>query len=341
MPLRTPRRKTVAAASSLLLLGALGGWGWWPIRWVPQPAAKFPAVLERYEAAVAEEAQVAPLGSFVHTGHRAGSFQEFAKTLYAGDAGARRPVAELMDRAYDAFGLDGIEVDVRASPLNARDVVVVHDRIDVAPLDEAGRAYAEANTARGLLEHFLARERHRDGRRIVFELKAPRDGLDAATEEAVDRLARTLNEVLGPRADAALARGAVDLLSFNHAALERMHDALGEAGAGHGLYQIVTSNQYPEWIFRFGPQPPFDAALEAKLREVPWLRGVYFDPRFVDDFAQLFNSISEEREAHGLNALELHLSTFSHERADFTARLAAEPEPLRHVSGLIYEIRTR
>jgi len=338
MPLRTKRRKTVAAASSLLLLGALGGWGWWPIRWIPQPAAEFPAVLERYEAAVAEEAKVAPLGSFVHTGHRAGSFQEFAKTLYAGDAAARRPVVELMDRAYDEFGLSGIEVDVRASPLNERDVVVVHDRIDVAPLDEAGRAYAEANTARGLLEHFLAGERHLDGRRIVFELKAPRDGLDPATEQSVDRLARTLNEVLGARP---LARGAVDVISFNHAALQRMHAALGEAGAAHGLYQIVTSNQYPEWIFRFGPQPPFDATLEAKLREVPWLRGVYFDPRFVDDFAHLFNSISEEREAQGLNALELHLSTFSHERAEFAARLAAEPEPLRHVSGLIYEIRTR
>lgn len=323
------------------VVAVFGWWGLWPIRWLSLPAAAFPEAAARYRAEVAAVAEAAPVGSFVHTGHRGGSFEEYAKTLHAGRPPTWKPVTALMDRAFDTLGLTAIEVDLRPSPLDDRAVVVVHDPVDGARLDDAGRRYVERSTVRRVVRAFLDRGRHRRGQRLVFEIKAPREGLDEASRQTVDRLARALNELLGGRPDEALARGALDLISFNHGALVRLHRALGPTGAGHGLFLIVTSNQFPEWVFRLGPQPPFSAGLQARLREVPWLRGVYFDPRFVDGFARLFNGISEDRQARGLRPLELHLSTFSYRLGDLVDRLADQPERLRHVRGLIYEIRRR
>ena len=115
------KRKLLAAP--VLLFGTLGfgGWGLWPVNWTSQARGEFPAAVDRYYAAVAPAVEAAPLSSFVHTGHRAGSFEEFAKDLHGGIPAQPKPVSELMDRAFDELGLTSVEVDVRSSPLNERD----------------------------------------------------------------------------------------------------------------------------------------------------------------------------------------------------------------------------
>jgi hypothetical protein len=336
-----PRLKRTVLASPVVLCGALylGWWGLWPIHWTSQGRGEFPAAVGRYHAAVAEVTEAAPAGSFLHTGHRGGNYQAYAKNLQRGLPERPLSLAVLMDEAFEELGLTAIEIDVRPSPLEGGEALVVHDIVDGAALNTVGRDYVLQNTVRKTVEYFLAREHHLLGRRLVFEIKAPREGLDASAEQAVDRTARTLNEVLTGRADEAAARGALDLISFNHLALVRLHAALGASAAGHGLYQIVTSNQYPEWLYAISTQPPLNAQRLAELRETPWLRGVYFDPKFIDGFARLFNGINQARKAAGLGLLEIHVSTYSHDLDGLMARLQADTEPLRHVRGLMYQIR--
>lgn len=311
----------------------------WPTRWTSQSPTEFPAAVERYYRAVAAATEAAPVSSFVHCGHRAGSYQEFAKNLQLGQPLAPRSVVELMDRAFDERGLNAIEIDLRASPFNEREVVVVHDAVDGAALDDAGRRYVEENTARAVLRHFLAQGHHERGRRLVFELKAPLEGLDDEARAAIDRFAAALSEQLAGRPDEEVARRRIDVISFSFEALERLHQALGADAGGHGFMPIITTDRYPEWLVRLASQTPFSRAVKARLRELPWLTGVYFDPRFVKDFGALFNGINDDREANDLTALEMHVSTYSHELDELVARLRAQREPLRNVRGLIYQIR--
>jgi hypothetical protein len=296
-----------------------------------------PDTLPRYYEATARLTEAAPVGSFVHAGHRFGAYQDYPTNLHR--VGAEQPldVGPLMDLCFGPLGLNGAEFDVRPSPLPGDGrVLVVHDRIGDAPLDAAALDYLARNTLDDAFLHFAGQGYHRRGCRLFVELK----GSGAEIEGTVEALL-ALDETLGPE-EAAQVRLAIDVLSFQREALTRTHEAwLARAGdrAQPRLFFIPTSNRFPVWLHRkLTSLPVFDEAAHALLHE-PWVSGVFFDPRFMNDFAALFNGISREREAVGLAPLEVHLSGFLTGFEDFAELLEEQDEPLLHVRGIVYEVK--
>lgn len=331
----------------LCLLPALAGGGLfasplWP-RWTSLTRAKLPDWTKRYDQATRANSEAAPVGSFLHIGHRAGSFEEYARTINGELPTRPRAVTELMDLSFTELGLNAIEIDVRRSPLEGdTSAVVVHDRISPGDLSRTAREYIRANTLSGLLRHYLAKGYHVQGKRIFVELKASNAAkLDVEARESIDRTAAALTTTLQGRADAETARRHVELISFNQHALEHARQALGTAAKAHKLHLILTSNRHPEFTYQLirSDLRPVDASLVSWLGKTSWVNGVLFDPRYVEGFASLFNRLNRKRERRGLAPLALHLSTYSHDFAGFVERLSAAGQRLRHVRGLVYEVR--
>lgn len=310
-------------------------------QWTSLPRAELSQWTKRFAKATRAHSDVAPVGSLLHIGHRAGSYEEYARTL-EGDLSHVRRVVELMDMSFGPLGLNAIEIDVRSSPLEGDEsAIVVHDRI-AGELSAHAREYIGANTLRGLLRHYVRRGYHRQGKRLFVELKAPdAAGLDAEARAAIDRTVAALETTLRQHADAKLVRSHVEFISFNRHALKYARKALGAAAPLHRLHMILTTNQQAGAALAVirGDLAVLDSTQTAWLADTSLLSGILFDPRYVDDFTSLFNGINRQRTERGLSPLALHLSTYSHDYPSFVARLAAEGKRLRHVRGLVYEVR--
>ena len=151
----------------------------------PIPRDQIRASLPRYYDATSACAETAPPQQFVHTGHRVGNPDAYARSLNGArpDPPQPAPIADLMDHSFGELGLTAIEFDVRSSPLPGdQSVVVVHDPIKPGSLSEVARTYMSANTLQRVLEHFVAREYYLAGYRLLIELKVPwGPELDAAS----------------------------------------------------------------------------------------------------------------------------------------------------------------
>ena len=309
--------------------------------WKSLPRGELPEWTKRFGKAIRAHSDAAP-ASLLHIGHRAGSFEEYARNL-DGELEHARPVTELMDMSFGPLGLNAIEIDVRSSPIEGDTrAVVVHDRIDPAALSTSARDYIDANSVTRLLRHFVQKGYHRQGKRLFVELKASNaSGLDAEGRAAIDRTAQALETTLRSRSDASLVRKHVELISFNRFALEHARKALGAAAPLHRLHMILTSNQHPDFTYELIREDlrALDDTLTTWLSGTPLLNGVLFDPRYVDGFATLFNRINAKRKARGLDPLDLHLSTYSHDYLGFVERMSATGQRLRNVRGLVYEVR--
>jgi hypothetical protein len=333
-------RRRLAMTSTLLLVLAVAASVWWLVpSWVSLPRRELPTWTQRFALATHTHADVAPGSSLLHIGHRAGSYEEYAKNL-AGDLDHARPVTELMDLSFGELGLNVIELDVRSSPIEGDEhAVVVHDRIAPGALTVDAREYIRQNTFEALVRHYVSQGYHRQGKRLFVELKAAEaSGVDPEGRSAIERVAAALTRVLKGRADAARVRSHIELISFNRFALAHARETLG---AEHCLHLILTSNRHPGFALEL-VRPDLralDEGVTAWLAKTPLLSGVFFDPRYVEGFAALFNGINRRRGERGLSPLAVHLSTYSHDYAGFVERLAGAGQRLRNVRGLIYEVR--
>ncbi len=313
----------------------------------PIPRDQIRASLPRYYDATSACAETVPPHQFVHTGHRVGNPDAYARRLNGARPDPPQParIADLMDHSFGELGLTAIEFDVRSSPLPGdQSVVVVHDPIKPGSLSETARTYMSANTLQRVFEHFVAREYYRAGYRLLIELKVPwGPELDAASRTLLDRTAAAVRS-LDEHPDVDAIRPSIVFASFNLDALESMREALkSSATADCGYYLMATSNQFPQWVFNwFTPLPRFDGSIERQLTETPWLTGTVFSPRWVDRFVEIFNRINHDRVEGGLRPLDLHLAIYSETFDDYVRRLGEATSdgdrPLRHVAGLVYEV---
>ena len=336
---RRRAKRVLAAVLTCVAVVLFLRWLWLPV-WKPLARRHMPRWTQRFaKAAEAHSELRTPPEGLIQIGHRAGSFEEYAKSV--DDLESKRSVNELMDLSFGELGLNAIEVDVRSSPLDDVKAVVVHDAIAPGELSVAARKFIRANSVAAVLRHFVAKGYHRQGKRIFFELKASdATRLDPDAKAAIDGTAAALEAILRGRTDAALVRRHVELISFNQHALEYASVALGAAAPLHRLHMILTTNQHSKLLFETvrSDLRVLDEAVTAWLAKTPLISGVFFDPRYVDGFAGLFNGINERRTCRGLAPLALHLSTYSHDYAEFVERLKAAGQPLKNVRGLVYEV---
>jgi hypothetical protein len=247
--------------------------------------------------------------------HRGGSYQEYAKNINCGAFPVRtavRDINDLMDESFARRGVDSIEIDLRTVRGNAAfpGVYVVHDAIESAHLDNpsstAAREYLSRNSIDRVIRHFIEAGYYKKGKGLFIELKIPRRSLFSnngpldteerayvsKTLEAVDG---AINTAIPSAKERAEVRRRITFISFNLFALEEIQNLMGDA---YNLHFLAATNRgfagriaaARDYELNF-----FNDALADRIAGAEWLKGIWFDPRGMDDCARIFNGINERR----------------------------------------------
>ena len=294
--------------------------------------------------------------------HRAGSYQEYAKNINCTAFNADndiRDINDLMDEAFTRYKADGIEIDLRTIPSNPafKGVYVTHDAIKSLIARHghaAARGYLSRNSINQVLKHFIDRGYDLSGRRIFMELKVPRKHLlsnntDPDEEdmrylrESYTAVTTALNEVPDTARRKSIASH-LGFISFNPYALKAIHDM---DDAGYELHFLAATNRPVAGRFAalLDDELNFmNDSIRGYLTRADWLDGIWFDPRGIDNAAEIFNSINDGRKRKA----GIYLFTFKLEYGDLKKRLASyvyedeknkKKRKLESVRSLMFDIR--
>ena len=304
---------------------------------------------QTYYDATSAYADMAPPERFVHTGHQAGSYREYARTVKTTTVRPReaRDVVDLMDQSFNGLGLTAVELDVQLARLpQGPAVVIVHDEIHRHELEGRALEYAGANTVERILDHFVDQGYHRQGRHVYFELKS-RHGWDAPladkTIEMLNRLAAVI-ATYDRHPEARRIRRSIGFFAFSYEALHYLHIALdGDGPARYSYFLMATSNRFAEWTFQWTVLPPFNERVQEILATTPWISGTVFAPRWINRYGPIFNGINASRLEQGLKPIDLYFALYAESYENYVAGLKRQTnggaDRIGHVSGFVYEIR--
>ena len=208
------------------------------------------------------------------------------------------PTTDTMKTAFEAIGLDAIEMDVQAieSGDSDGDVYVVHDKPTTADMaDEVVSTYLAGNRLVSVLEAFAAARYYEQGKRIYLEYKTDPTigelvGADLALIERTMAIVDEVASTCGPESEQ--FRAHIGFVSFNDRALQRSRD-LAQA-SGHSLHFIAGTNR-PVCRLLAGiiGETRLDHDAIERLRSATWLTGIWFAPGWVPDYGEVFPAIDE------------------------------------------------
>jgi hypothetical protein len=305
--------------------------------------------------------------------HRAGSFQEYAKSVhvenfkYGSGCRAVKDVAVLMDRSFNELASDGIEIDAQTVPASRdyTNVYIVHDKIDASNLSDKAKTYLANNTLTKVLIHFIENEYFKSqngspaGKYLFIELKIPKRHLHVNhssltqdqkqyIEQIIGELQQTIESEAGTGAMGAAVRRHIGFASFNLYALEYANKfAQSNSQSGYLFNFIAGTNRgllgYLANIFGSREINYLNAKLTQRLISHDWLTGIWFDPAGINHIAATFNEINRHREP----PLLLYISTYNLKRNSYLKRLRrdiavdddGQPIKLENVRGLIFDIQ--
>lgn len=293
--------------------------------------------------------------------HRAGSYQEYAKNIncpeFNIDNGIR-DINDLMDEAFTRYKADGIEIDLRTVHGNPayKGVYVSHDEIESVIMKhghEAARAYLSRNSIDQVLKHFIDRGYDISGHSIFMELKVPRKHLcsnntdpDENDMEYLRKSYETVNAVVNAMENSVRRKSIVahlGFISFNPYALKAMHDM---DHAGYELHFLAATNRPVAGRFAALLDDELNIlnrSLIDFLTRADWLDGIWFDPRGIDNAAEIFNSINDRR----IRKTGIYLFTFKLEYGELKEKLASyvyedegsgKKRKLENVRSLMFDI---
>ncbi len=292
-----------------------------------------------------QEAAGLETGDRLLIGHQAGDYQRYplsakdltAENLAAAGSYAVRDVASLIDRAFETLGLTAVEIDVgKLRDVSQTEVYVIHDRPDAKDLQPGGaRAYLKRNTLEKVLAHFYWKSHHRRGRWIFIELKTDKEmGVGEADRDLVERTVSVVHQ-------AAAGRDSVNVgfASFNYEVLELAHD---EAGALElETYWILNTSRWLRHVGRLNGKRPVSAATRKLLETSAFLTGVWFDPRWLPDYDDIFARARTARrnKTPPLKPLRYSMSTYYSTMNEFEKLMAKRPPSGRdQYHAMIFEV---
>ncbi|HNX60646.1 MAG TPA: hypothetical protein PKK43_16200, partial [Spirochaetota bacterium] len=270
-----------------------------------------------------------------------------------------RDINDLMDEAFTRYITDGIEIDLRTVPSNPsyKGVYVSHDAIESVIMKhghEAARAYLSRNSINQVLEHFIERGYDISGHGIFMELKVPRKHLfsnntdpDESDMEYLRKSFETVNAIVNDVRDPARRKSLVahlGFISFNPYALKAIHDM---DHSGYELHFLAATNRPIGGRFAalLDDELNFlNGSITEFLTHADWLDGIWFDPRGIDNAAEVFNSINDRRKIK----TGIYLFTFKLEYGELKKRLASyvyedeasrKKRTLENVRSLMFDIR--
>lgn len=279
-------------------------------------------------------------------GHGAGSFRHYPMNVRLGDgellgvrgndwmthAAEAKPVTDLIDKAFQFYQLDALEIDVQIPPkdhplckgLADRCVFVMHDTPLWSDITEGDKAYQylRENTLDSVLNH-VTRKGYHHNHAIYLDLKATKECQSVSIENPITcteyplRLVPLLKKYLVIHGSST-TESEVDvnhrwlrLVSFAPTLLHTLYDALKNTDPNTGKpYRDATSfgviagfSNDGEFPFKAhlaqakGPIPEFGPAMKRYIAKELWIDRLWFSARAFKDPLKHMREIAAMRSA--------------------------------------------
>ena len=268
-------------------------------------------------------------------GHVLGAYQEYTMKLTEkgplphGNAELQRDAVSLMETAFSKWKLDAVELDVHVEreAKNRGRVFTLHyepawDRLNSWPKSQMFIDNPR-NTLGLLLDHFFSR--YAGTKHLYVELKAPMKCRNNGTSpnDSCKIVTNGVAEVLKERSDALKAhKGAVAVGSFSTQMLraiytallnDKLHDTIDYIlilGPTNRISAIIGSI-FKGWIPKFGKEET------EWLVRTPWLVGIWYSPKVINDLPTQIAKINRRRNLLKSQCLFVGISTYQQHWEDF------------------------
>lgn len=279
---------------------------------------------------------------FYLIGHRMGDHRHYPTNANRPKwLGGYKSTRELMDRAFQTYGLNGIELDVRLG--GDGNVYVVHDKIK-KNLPDLSWDYLRENSWEKLIRHFIEKEYYIENR-IFIELKlSPKlfhrkkqsflpDVVSQSEKQLIDTLFMELGHILSEYPDTREEiQRSIGFISFSLAAL---HYAYVTSLASHEYFLITTTDQFmKKSVSRALFYIPLTPSEKARIQYAEWLTGIWFDPAYIDKPVETFLGINSLRR----NPLKFYISTYGMKFPKLLQKFQSSRAMEFPVSGVIFDL---
>jgi len=316
--------------------------------------------------------------NLIAVGHRAGNYRKypvFPDEIPPGansinDEMPKINITESMVESFENINLDAIEVDVQSGPGDDNDsIYIVHERIprDIFKKDLFLRNYLKNNTLEKLLNRYIQSKYYMNNKHLYIEIKClDAYKLDGYEEKVISRTLEIIDSVISlqnRKEDSSKIKKHISFISSNYLALKLIKRRVGQS---HKLYLIAGSNSFWNKIGNitcdeFNSIDDFDEIddLRSMIYSKDIIDGIYFDPKFVNNYSSVFHKINQRRKENNssLKEFEFFISTYKLDFDDFFESLHNEKKSLddwvekenakrgninnlfnRNVKGLIFDI---
>jgi len=280
-------------------------------------------------------------------GHQAGNYEQYPKDPKEIGLDTIN-ISESMKQSFDAYGLDGIEIDIQIDQKNIieegmKDIYVVHNKLKNG-LDTCAIEYLKRNTFEKVLKYFIDTKYFEKNKHIYIEIKCDdSERLEKQDEAVIEGALNVIDKLLEKKPQEGVEEICkhISFASFNYRALEKIAKLSNEK---YSLYLIAASNRFLGWIASKIFYPQFNYLgrnLKKTLSESKLITGVWFDPCAVNNFGNIFNEINKKRKNSGeLKHLKIFISTYLLEKNDYFNKMKSEGEGLENVDGLFFDIKS-
>ena len=274
-----------------------------------------------------------PEAKLLRVGHVLGAYREYAMVVdkdgaqkHTGNVdGPAQDMVPLLERAFQSFELNSVELDVHVAPpnmthLNPEEIVVVHNSPDWREFDRpsAGMDYLKRNTFRTVLDAFLAKGYGKEGGKLYIEVKAPPvcELSSTTMPSECSRIGRAIAKTI--MTTKAEMRPSLAFISFWPKMLEAVHTGLVALGADADVheYVLILGPSSAFWAHvgsgAKGNVPQFDDERKVWLEKTPWVDAVWASPspRISPKLGEDMANINRERLAHCATCLNVGVSVY-------------------------------
>ena len=283
------------------------------------------------------------------TGHRLASVEHYPKDFNDSERWkCYRDLGELLYEGYKILGCDSLELDLQLVPTlktGQSDLIlsITHDPPERLKMDGV-MDYVERNRFSKVFSEYVEKEYWRE-HKLDLELKLKDDDFvdnetvaeiltskcDEEEELLIGLTLDTIDEVLADHPERDAIYSSVRFVSFS---LEALKYTYMQAGDAYTYYFIATTNTpLRKLVVSVFGKTPLGREMIKKLKyKTPWLTGMWFDPRFIDDPIRTINEIQAARSS----PLELMAATYYSDFEDIVQKFSSGTEKIE-LHGLIFD----
>lgn len=304
-------------------------------------------------------------------GHGAGDFRYYPMNLSVSQRGVTkgvrgnnwptktawaRPVSELIEKAYESYQLDGVEIDVQIPPaghplcvgLDNKCAFVMHDEPNwsaITPNTEAFN-YMRQNSLGAVLNDYIS-QKYID-KALYLEVKAskPCQSLPPLDSHDCLRAPQMIYAVIEPfiTSNSNQQKGWLRFVSFSPGSLQALQTLSlqldNETREQLNFALIAGYRKDSSWIMNLlrknlsqmkGPVPEFSDDVIHFAAHSEWLDMLWFSPKGADYPDEMIRLVDEKRNQANLPPLQYSVSIYDTDKASFEQKMKSFPVELESI----------